>query len=129
MDNIELSKKQCVKTALIYSVFTVFCALFGGVYELFSHGVYSYFMLYAFVFPLVLGTIPFLILYNTSIRINRLSSNLYHCGVATLTVGSHVKGVLDIYGTTNSLCILYWIFGITLVVSGILIFALKLKRN
>ena len=41
-----------------YLTASVFCALFGAVYELFSHGVYSYWMIYAFAFPLLLGAIP-----------------------------------------------------------------------
>ena len=33
-----------------YLLSTVICALFGAVYELFSHEVYSYYMIYAFAF-------------------------------------------------------------------------------
>ena len=40
---------------LIDLIATVGCALFGAVYERFSHGVYSYWMLYTFAFPLALG--------------------------------------------------------------------------
>ena len=35
----------------------LFCAIFGAVYELFGHNVYSYRMIYAFLAPLVLGAI------------------------------------------------------------------------
>lgn len=48
------------KTALYYLFISLFCILFGAVYELFSHEVYSYFMLYAFVIPLGGGALPFL---------------------------------------------------------------------
>lgn len=47
------------KTALYYLFISLFCILFGAVYELFSHEVYSYFMLYAFVIPLGGGALPF----------------------------------------------------------------------
>ena len=40
------------KTALLYLVAALSAALFGGIYEQFSHGVYSSFMIYAFLFPL-----------------------------------------------------------------------------
>ena len=39
-----------------------YSAVLGAVYELFSHGVYSYFMLYAFLFPLAGGALPLLAL-------------------------------------------------------------------
>ena len=41
-----------------YLWISIFFAVFGGIYEYFSHGVYSYFMIYAFMIPLVLGTVP-----------------------------------------------------------------------
>lgn len=44
-----------------------------------------------------------------------MTRNLYHSGIATLTVGSIIRGVLDIYGTTNQLTNYYWIVGIILI--------------
>ena len=35
-----------------------FCAIFAGIYELFSHGVYSGFMIGACAIPLLLGAVP-----------------------------------------------------------------------
>ncbi len=40
----------------------IFCALFGAVYEVFSHGVFSFYMIYAFAIPLCLGTFPLMII-------------------------------------------------------------------
>jgi hypothetical protein len=37
---------------------TLFFAFFGAVYEAFGHGVYSYFMIYAFAFPPADGRSP-----------------------------------------------------------------------
>lgn len=112
---------------------TLFCALFGAVYEAFSHGVYSYGMLYAFAFPLVLGVTPLLLI--TMLRApypNRFVRGVYHAGIATLTVGSLVSGALEIYGTTNPLTLVYWIVGGVLAASGAaayLIFALRNKTK
>ena len=108
------------KLILIDLFATLFCAVFGAVYEAFSHGVYSYGMIYAFAFPLVLGVLPFMLL--TMLRMpcpNRLARGVYHAGIATLTVGSIVSGVLEIYGTTNPLTLVYWIAGGILVATGI----------
>ncbi len=47
---------------LIYLTASIICAVFGAVYEMFSHGVYSFYMIYAFAFPLICGMLPFLLL-------------------------------------------------------------------
>ena len=79
-------------------------------------------MIYAFVFPLVGGTFPFLAmdLFPCKKYPGTIARNLYHSGIATLTVGSILQGVFEIYGTTNSLCGIYWIVGAILVVMGII---------
>ena len=46
---------SAIKTGLQYFM----AALFGAVYELFSHSVFSYYMLYAFMIPLVGGIVIF----------------------------------------------------------------------
>lgn len=112
--------RKALKTAFVYLLVSLFCALFGAVYERFSHEVYSFYMIYAFVFPLAGGTLPFLAISLFRKRYpGAVARNLYHSGIATLTVGSIVQGILDIYGTTNRLTGLYWIVGAILVISGI----------
>ena len=125
--DIETNQKKAIKTAFIYLLISLFCTLFGAVYELFSYEVYSYHMIYAFAFPLVGGVLPFLVigLSRSTQYPGMIAQNLYHSGIATLTVGSIVLGVLDIYGTTNSLIKLYWIVGIFLVVMGAVVYLLR----
>ncbi len=124
---IEVNGKKASKTSFVYLLISLFCVLFGAVYEIYSHEVYSYFMLYAFAFPLAGGTLPFSIF--TLIKIKRypnaLSRNLYHFGIATLTVGSIIRGVLDIYGTTNALSEWYWRVGAAFVIAGVLVHILS----
>lgn len=132
---------RTTKTALIYLAASIFCAVFGAVYELFSHGVYSYFMIYAFAFPLLGGVLPFLLLsyfaqrhtrtYQESkipsrFMPNTYARNTYHCGIIALTVGSLLTGVLEIYGTTNALLSIYWLAGSALMLVGIVIYLLSL---
>lgn len=104
-------------TCFAYLLVSIFVALFGGIYEIFSHGVYSGYMIYAFAFPLVGGALPFLTccLSQRFPHPGALVRNLYHSGIATLTTGSIVRGILEIYGTTNSLSGLYWVLGIALL--------------
>lgn len=107
------------KLLLIDLIVSLFCVLFGAVYELFSHGVYSYPMLYAFVFPLALGVLPLALIPVLSAPYpNRTVRNLLHAGIAALTVGSLITGVLEIYGTTNPLTPVYWILGGALTALG-----------
>ena len=116
------ARRRAAETALAYLIAAVFCALFGAVYELFSHEVYSYFMLYAFAFPLCGGTFPYLI-YGLSSKAavpNPYDRLLGHAGIATLTIGSIVSGVLEIYGTANRLTGIYWIIGSALFLGFIL---------
>ncbi len=107
------ARRRAAKTALAYLMAAVFCALFGAVYELFSHEVYSYFMLYAFAFPLCGGTFPYLIysLCSETAVPDPYDRLLGHAGIASLTIGSIVSGVLEIYGTANRLIIIYWVIG------------------
>ena len=99
-----------------YWTASMFCLLFGCVYELFSNEVYSYFMLGAFLFPLLLGALPLFFMGKAKKpKIPPLVLRyIYHSGVATLTVGAIVQGVLDIYGTTNRFVYYYFIIGTVL---------------
>ena len=126
----KLSAKQ--KLILIDLIAALFCALFGAVYEAFGHGVYSYGMLYAFAFPLALGVLPlYLIDVLHAPYPNKTLRSVWHAGIASLTVGSIVTGVLEIYGTTNPLTLVYWILGGVAVLTGIVgyVFLLLQRRR
>ena len=45
-----------------YLICAACCAVFSGIYEAFSHGVYSVYMLGLCLFPLLLGALPILLL-------------------------------------------------------------------
>lgn len=126
--DIDISEKAA-KTALTYLIISIVCALFGAVYEIFSHEVYSFYMIYAFVFPLLGGVFPFLMMCVCHFPKYPciVSRNLYHSGIATVTVGSIVCGVLEIYGTTNRLTKWYWYVGIIFLFIGSIIFWLQDK--
>lgn len=116
-------KRRTLRHAAGYLGAAVFTALFGAIYEAFSHEVYSYFMIYAFGIPLVMGALPMLLLGLWGRRQpGRAALNAYASGLATLTVGSVFKGVLDIYGTTNSLCAVYLAAGAGLTLFGAVLY-------
>ena len=127
---IEPSRLRAARAALVYLAAALLCAALGAVYELFSHGVYSYFMLYAFLFPLAGGALPLLAL-SLSRRPfpGRLAFNLYNSGIAAWTVGSFFQGVLEIYGTTNRLTLVYWWAGAAFVAAGLALSLLPARRR
>jgi len=121
-------KKNLISQCLGYTIGSAITALFGGIYEIFSHNVYSYFMIYAFALPLVFGALPTLIMALKSINPNKLGLRLYAYGITTLTVGSIIEGILKIYGTTNQLVLVYIIagsalffFGAAIIIGGLIL--------
>lgn len=118
------SRDLAVRISVNYVVAALFCAMFGAVYELFSHEVYSYPMIYAFAIPLAGGALPFLAFSAGRVRRLRFpgiaARSLYHAGIAALTVGSIMRGILEIYGTTNVLLMAYWIIGGLLIAGAVI---------
>ena len=109
-------RKGCGEVPHLSGV-SVFLALFGAVYELFSHGVYSYFMIYSFAVPLLGGCLPWLLAVKGCIpEPGSWSGLLMALAVSVLSTGSVFRGVLEIYGTTNRLSAVYLWAGIALCV-------------
>lgn len=123
------------KSLLPITLTTVFVFVFAKIYGIFSHGVSSAFMSYAFLLPLSLIFFPKLLnlctgnrLWNGSLDteeeegkklfLSSLASFLWKSGVAVLTVGSLYKGVLDIYGTSGSFEWIYLVVGIVALAAG-----------
>ena len=118
------------KTLGVYIGFTVFCAIFGIIYEIFSHEVYYVFMMFAFAVPLLLGVIPILIIKVKKLRKpDELSYRAWNSGVAAITMGSLFEGVLEIYGTTNKLIMVYLIVGIPLLMVGLVSYIVYSKKE
>ena len=115
-------------TAVIggYLAATVFCALFGAVYECFSHEVYSYFMIYAFAFPLMLGVVPFFLIRRAGWPFPYRAAALIHAGAAALPGGSTVQGMAGSDGARVRLTAIYWRSGVAVSAAGWLTAGLRL---
>ena len=105
--------------------------LFAAVYERFSHGVISVFMVGAFLIPLLGGCLPGLLLQRLPARRRPGGPSrwLWGAGLTVLTAGSLFRGVLEIYGTTSRLGAVYWTVGGALCLAGGLLYALRLLRE
>lgn len=117
------------KTAVIYLFTTLFCIALNYVYSLFGHGVSSPFMSYAFVFSLVLGVVGFILLGWLDLD-NRVAFNLYNAGIATLTAGSILRGIIDIAGADTTYPVYYFFVGtVFVVVGGLMYFYQWIRTN
>lgn len=105
------------KSLLIgYGIATIICIVINFIYSKFGHGVTSNYMTYMFLYPLVIGSLTTFL--NKSN--NEVSSNLAICGIATLTIGSFIQGILEIAGTATNFQIIYYIVGICLIIFSII---------
>jgi len=108
-----------------YLLASIVIAAAAAVYGLFSHGVYSYYMTYAFMIPLLGGALPHLIAAMKRAEEQAGASDIPAAKdtqlafVATLTAGSLLKGVLDIYGTTNRLLIAYPVMAVLILAAAL----------
>lgn len=119
-----------MRSVIIYLSITAFCGLFSAVYEHFSHGVDSDFMIRLFAIPLLGGVLPFLLIRLFSLPFpNRLSLNAYNSAVATLAVGCCMQGVFEIYGTVSSLIPYYFYAGAVLALIGIVTYLLSMMKR
>lgn len=101
-------------------IISIGLAAAGAVYEMFSHGVYAFGMIYAFMIPLVGVTLLSCLFARSRSRLmpGELPVLLWHMGLAALTTGSLFGGALEIYGTTSRLLSVYWLAGGILAGTG-----------
>ncbi|MBE5890299.1 MAG: hypothetical protein E7282_04935 [Lachnospiraceae bacterium] len=105
---------------------TVFCIIFAAIYEYFSHGVYSNYMIFAFLIPLAGGIISE-IFFRCAVNKRRrptIAVQVLAGSVIWLTIGCLYQGVLEIYGTTNHLNVLFFWVGIVQFALSIVIYGL-----
>lgn len=115
------------KRLYIYVAITLFCGLFSFVYEHFSHDVYSSYMVYLFAFPLVLGVLPqgLALLFPKLGRGGPWQPVIHGFAVATLTVGSLLQGIVEIYGTSTRYITYYFAAGAVLLLMSTVMWAAK----
>lgn len=117
---------------LIYVGITILTALFGGIYEIFSHNVYSSNMAHAWAWVLGFGVGMYALLYFLPIKKvpGILISSIYNFGVAMITIRSIYIGVIDIYGTSRPIMVnTYTIIALIFLISGFIFYAFIIIRN
>ena len=104
--------------------FAAFCAFFGAVYEAFSFGVFSYFMIYAFSVPLVTAIILF-IMHKRQKTPPKRFMDLLHMTSVTAALGFIATGVVEIYGSDNRLLWVYPFLGAGLFLAALISYVIN----
>lgn len=124
MSILDTSNKHSAarKIGISYIVLTVAAVIIEKIYRQFGHGVTSPAMTWMFLYPLAGGLLIYLVGRAKAATAERFRcfSNLYHSGIATLTVGDFLKGVLEIAGTDSVWLPYFYIIGFVMVLFGIL---------
>lgn len=128
---------QIRKTIIVYLLLSLLMIVINYVYGIFGHGVSSPAMTWMFLYPLLGGALLFLLIDRLTPGITRYAGyrvfvNAYHSGIATLTLGLFLKGILDIAGTSSPYIVFFYGTGWLFVGVGlILLFKLiaKYRRN
>ena len=123
----DISKSRAaLRIAANYAIAALICLVIGIVYELFSHGVFSVLMVGAFTVPLIFGALPNLVIGLAGFKEpGYAAENVYACGIVSLTTGFMINGVLDIFGTTNSLLKYYFIAGAFFTLLGAVLYFIQ----
>lgn len=114
-----LGKKRFKKTAISYTLITIFFFAFSRIYEAFSFGETSVHMHYLFAVPLV-GGIILAILLKVLPYFSRISLNLWNSAIAIITTGTLFRGIVNLSGRSTTLDVPYWYVGISFAILAIL---------
>ena len=116
---INPNKKRFKKTAISYTLITIFFFAFSRIYETFSFGETSVHMHYLFAVPLI-GGILLAIFLKALPHFSRISLNLWNSAVAIITAGTLFRGIVNLSGRSTTLDAPYWYVGISFAILAIL---------
>jgi hypothetical protein len=105
-----------------YLAVSAICVIVTNVYALFGHGVRSNVMDYMFLYPLIGG---FVIKMMSALAagdyfhgLKRFGVNLYNSGLAALTCGALLQGIVEIAGTDSSYISWFFVVGAVMAAFG-----------
>ena len=116
---INPNKKRFKKTAISYTLITIFFFAFSRIYEAFSFGETSVHMHYLFAVPFI-GGILLAIFLKVLPHFSRISLNLWNSAIAIITTGTLFRGIVNLSGRSTTLDVPYWYVGISFAILAIL---------
>lgn len=105
-------------------IMTAFCVAVANIYALFGHGIRSDAMDFMFLYPLC-GAVVVLLLDFALTRhfghgLSRLARNLINSGIAALTLGAMLRGILYIAGGSSPYAFVFPLTGWSLAAAGVI---------
>lgn len=118
----------------VYTLITLLTFIVSKIYGVFGHGVTSPSMTWMFLWPLLGGSLVYYIIEKSrpslvSTSYFRVFSNLYNAGIATLTAGSFLQGIIEIAGASSDYIPYFFLMGGTFIVAGCLVLMTQERRN
>lgn len=104
------NSKRAIRTFMTYLALTSFLFIFSRVYESLSYGETAFHMHYLFCVTLIGGSL-LLGLMTIHRTLSRLTYNLWNSGVATITAGFLLRGIINLSGRSTTLDQPYWYVG------------------
>ncbi|WP_303870929.1 hypothetical protein [Acetobacterium wieringae] len=131
---LQNNSKKLGKTIAVYLLMTVLAIAVNLIYGLFGHGVHSAAMTGMFLYPLLGGALGYLLIdrymvFITRFVVYRIGYNSFNSGLAALTVGSFLKGILEIAGTNSPYLIIFFFLGWVAVGIGLVVFGFLVVSN
>jgi hypothetical protein len=119
------NKRGVPKTVWVYLAVSALCFLLAKVYDIFGHGVTSNSMDLMFLYPLLGGALPALLVHlipgTDWNRGYRVFQNCHNGGIALLTVASLQTGVFEIAGTSSTYTMFFSLAGCLMILAGLIV--------
>lgn len=119
------------KTTIVYLLLSIFLFIFSRIYVSLSYGEVSFFMNTLPLVPLIGGGL-LISLISLLPNLSRISYNLWNSGVAVLTAGFLLRGIVNLSGRSTTLDLPYWLIGagfLGLALASISLSSLQLKKR
>ncbi|MEL7660918.1 hypothetical protein [Acetobacterium wieringae] len=131
---IKSNNNRIRKTIVVYLLLALVAVAVNLIYGFFGHGVRAAAMTWMFLYPLLGGALGYLLIgrylaFITRFVVYRMGYNSYNSGLAALTVGSFLKGILEIAGTNSPYLIIFFFLGWVAVGIGLMVFGFLAVTN
>ena len=113
---------------MVYLIISIFFFLFSRIYVSLSYGEYSFFMNTLSLVPLIGGGLLVGLLLVQP-NLSRVSFNLWNSGVAVLTAGFLLRGIINLSGRSTTLDWPYWLIGAGFLGLALVSFGLSLFQS
>ncbi|HFI0747156.1 TPA: hypothetical protein ACGO07_001307 [Streptococcus suis] len=120
--------KRTIRTFITYLALTSFLFIFSRIYESLSYGETAFHMHYLFCVTLIGGSL-LLGLMAIHRTLSRLSYNLWNSGVATITAGFLLRGIINLSGRSTTLDQPYWYVGAGFLILAVISLFIKQTKT